>query len=159
MAMDPITWLLLVSVIISIYFAGVILNRITWSRNKPQSPQEIQEPIEHSIEPQPELEAINIQIIETPTPEKVEPSSEPGANTSSDQAKEEKQAPKKRSEEDSEERLEEKLEKRSKTEEKLFKPYIPRQRELKRKDVKEMLETAQELKNELLKLKTILEKG
>jgi len=39
MAMNPITWLLLVAAIISIYLAGIILGRIAWSRNKPQPPK------------------------------------------------------------------------------------------------------------------------
>ena len=34
--MNPITWLLLVAGIISIYLAGIILSRIAWPRNKPQ---------------------------------------------------------------------------------------------------------------------------
>ena len=43
--------------------------------------------------------------------------------------------------------------------EKIFKPYTPKEKDLKRKDLVEMLETAQELKGELLRLKTILEEG
>ena len=159
MAMDPITWLLLVTAIISIYLIGMILNRITWSRDKPQSFKETQEPTEPSIESQPELEAIDIQIIESPAPEKVELISEPNVNEFLDRVEEGKQTPKERSEESSEKGAEEKMDEQPKTEEKSLKPNTPKQKELKRNDMKNMLETAQELKNELLKLKTILEKS
>ena len=159
MAMDPITWLLLVTAIISIYLIGMILNRITWSRDKPQSFKEPQEPTEPSIEPQPELEAIDIQIIESPAPEKVELISEPNANEFSGRVEEGKQTPKERSEESSEKGAEEKMDEQPETEESLLKPNTSKQKELKRNDMKSMLETAQELRNELLKLKTILKKS
>ena len=168
MAMNPITWLLLVAAIISIYLAGIILSRIAWSRNKPQPPQEIQEPVEYPIEVQPELEEASIQDIGIPAPEEVKPSPEPSANVSPEQVKEERQEPEERLEEgskksekaskerfgkESEERVEE-----LKIEERIFKSYTPKEKELKRKDLVEMLETAQELKGELLRLKTLLEK-
>lgn len=160
MAMDPITWLLLVAATISIYLTGIILSKITLSRNKHQPPQEIQESVEYPMELQPEPEA-NIQIAETPIPEEVNPISEPSVNTSTDQVKDERQELKERFEDTSEERSDEKSEEageQPKTEERIFKPYTPRNRELKRKDMIKMLETAQELKGELLRLKTILEK-
>jgi len=168
MAMNPITWLLLVAAIISIYLAGIILSRIAWSRNKPQPPQEIQEPVEYPMEVQPELEEASIQDIGIPAPEEVKPSPEPSANVSPEQVKEERQEPEERLEEgskksekaskerfgkESEERVEE-----LKIEERIFKSYTPKEKELKRKDLVEMLETAQELKGELLRLKTLLEK-
>ena len=165
MAMNPITWLLLVAAIISIYLAGIILSRIAWSRNKPQSPQEIQEPVEYPIELQPELEEASIQDIGIPAPEEVKPSPEPSVNASPDQVKEERQEPEERLKEGSEKKSEkaskEKFDKESeeRMEEKIFKPYTPKEKELKRKDLVEMLETAQELKGELLRLKTILEEG
>jgi len=168
MAMDPITWLLLVAGIISIYLAGIILSRIAWSRNRPQPPQEIQEPVEYPIELQPELEEASIQDIGIPAPEEVKPSPEPSVNASPDQVKEGqepeeqlKEGSEKKSEKASKERFgkgsEERVEE-PKIEEKIFKPYTPKEKELKRKDLVEMLETAQELKGELLRLKTILEK-
>ena len=170
MAMNPITWLLLVAAIISIYLAGIILSRIAWSRNKPQPPQEIQEPVEYSTELQPELEEASIQDIGIPAPEEVKPSPEPSVNASPDQVKEERQEPEERLKEGSEKKSEkaskEKFGKESeerveepKIEERIFKPYTPKEKELKRKDLVEMLETAQELKGELLRLKTILEEG
>ena len=162
MAMNPITWLLLVAAIISIYLAGIILSRIAWSRNRPQPPQEIQEPVEYPIELQPELEEASIQDIGIPTPEEVKPSPEPSANASPDQVKEEGQEPKKQLKEGSKEKSKkamEEVEEQPKIEESIFKPYTPKERELKRKDLVEMLETAQELKGELLRLKTVLEKG
>jgi len=169
MAMNPITWLLLVAAIISIYLAGIILSRIAWSRNKPQPPQEIQEPVEYPMEVQPELEEASIQDIGIPALEEVKPSPEPSVNASPEQVKEERQEPEERLEEgskksekaskerfgkESEERVEE-----PKIEERIFKPYTPKEKELKRKDLVEMLETAQELKGELLRLKTLLEEG
>ena len=160
MAMDPITWLLLVAATISIYLTGIILSKITLSRNKHQPPQEIQESVEYPMELQPEPEA-DIQIAETPIPEEVNPISEPSVNTSTDQVKDERQELKERFEDTSEERSDEKSEEageQPKTEERIFKPYTPRNKELKRKDMIKMLETAQELKGELLRLKTILEK-
>ena len=160
MAMDPITWLLLVAATISIYLTGIILSKITLSRNKHQPPQEIQESVEYPMELQPEPEA-DIQIAETPIPEEVNPISEPSVNTSTDQVKDERQELKERFEDTSEERSDEKSEEageQPKTEERIFKPYTPRNRELKRKDMIKMLETAQELKGELLRLRTILEK-
>ena len=160
MAMDPITWLLLVAATISIYLTGIILSKITLSRNKHQPPQEIQESVEYPMELQPEPEA-NIQIAETPIPEEVNPVPEPSVNTSTDQVKDERQELKERFEDTSEERSDEKSEEvgeQPKTEERIFKPYTPRNRELKRKDMIKMLETAQELKGELLRLRTILEK-
>ena len=163
MAMNPITWLLLVAGIVSIYLAGIILSRIAWSRNKPQPPQEIQEQVEYPIEVQPGLEEASIQDIGIPAPEEVKPSPEPSANASPDQVKEEGQEPKEqlkeRSEEKSKEESMEEVEEQPKIEEKLFKPYTPKGRELKRKDLVEMLETAQELKGELLRLKTILKRS
>jgi len=170
MAMNPITWLLLVAAIISIYLAGIILSRIAWSRNRPQPPQEIQEPVEYLTELQPELEEASIQDIGIPAPEEVKPSPEPSVNASPDQVKEERQEPEERLKEGSEKKSEkaskEKFDKESeermeepKIEEKIFKPYTPKEKELKRKDLVEMLETAQELKGELLRLKTILEEG
>ena len=169
MAMDPITWLLLVAAIISIYLVGIILSRIAWSRNKPQPPQEIQEPVEYPMEVQPELEETGIQDIGIPAPEEVKPSPEPSANASPTQVKEERQEPKEQLEEGSEKKSEkaskERFDKESgeraeepKIEERIFKPYTPKERELKRKDLIEMLETAQELKGELLRLKNLLEK-
>ena len=164
MAMNPITWLLLVAAIISIYLAGIILSRIAWSRNRPQPPQEIQEPVEYLTELQPELEEASIQDIGIPAPEEVKPSPEPSVNASPDQVKEERQEPEERLKEGSEKKSEkaskEKFDKESeeRMEEKIFKPYTPKEKELKRKDLVEMLETAQELKGELLRLKTILEK-
>ena len=160
MAMDPITWLLLVAATISIYLTGIILSKITLSRNKHQPPQEIQESVEYPMELQPEPEA-DIQIAETLIPEEVNPISEPSVNTSTDQVKDERQELKERFEDTSEERSDEKSEEageQPKTEERIFKPYTPRNRELKRKDMIKMLETAQELKGELLRLRTILEK-
>ena len=160
MAMDPITWLLLVAATISIYLTGIILSKITLSRNKHQPPQEIQESVEYPMELQPEPEA-NIQIAETPIPEEVNPISEPSVNTSTDQVKDEGQELKERFEDTSEESSDEKSEEAGeqlKAEERIFKPYTPRNRELKRKDMIKMLETAQELKGELLRLRTILEK-
>ena len=162
MAMNPITWLLLVAAIISIYLAGIILSRIAWSRNKPQPPQEIQEPVECPTELQPELEEASIQDIGIPALEEVKPSPEPSANASPDQVKEEGQEPKKQLKEGSEEKpKKESMEEVEEPEiqEKIFKPYTPKEKELKRKDLVEMLETAQELKGELLRLKTILEEG
>jgi len=165
MAMNPITWLLLVAAIISIYLAGIILSRIAWSRNRPQPPQEIQEPVEYLTELQPELEEASIQDIGIPAPEEVKPSPEPSVNASPDQVKEERQEPEERLKEGSEKKSEkaskEKFDKESeeRMEEKIFKPYTPKEKELKRKDLVEMLETAQELKGELLRLKTILEEG
>ena len=163
MAMNPITWLLLVAAIISIYLAGIILSRIAWPRNKPQPPQEIQEPVEYPIELQPELEEASIQDIEIPAPEEVKPNPEPSANVSPDQVKGERREPKKQLKEGSEEKpkkeSKEEMEEQPKTEEKIFKPYTPKEKELKRKDLVEMLEAAQELKGELLRLKTVLEKG
>jgi len=163
MAMNPITWLLLVAAIISIYLAGIILSRIAWPRNKPQTPQEIQEQVEYPIEVRPELEEASIQNIGIPAPEEVKPSPEPSANASPDQVKDEGREPKKqvkeRSEEKSKEESKEEMDEQPKIEEKLFKPYTPKERELKRKDLVEMLETAQELKGELLRLKTILKKS
>ena len=161
MAMDPITWLLLVAATISIYLTGIILSKITLSRNKHQLPQEIQESVEYPMELQPEPEA-NIQIAETPVPEEVNSVPEPSVNTSTDQVKDEGQELKERFEDTSEGRSDEKSEEvgeQPKTEERIFKPYTPRNRELKRKDMIKMLETAQELKGELLRLRTILEKG
>jgi len=73
------------------------------------------------------------------------------------------QEPKEQLKEGSEEKpkkeSKEEVEERPKIEEKIFKPYTPKEKELKRKDLVEMLETAQELKGELLRLKTILEEG
>ena len=168
MAMNPITWLQLVAAIISIYLAGIILSRIAWSRNRPQPPQEIQEPVEYPIEVQPELEEAGIQDIGIPAPEEVKPSPEPSANASPDQVKEGqepkeqlKEGSEKKSEKASKERFGKESEERveePEIEEKIFKPYTPKEKELKRKDLVEMLETAQELKGELLRLKTILEK-
>jgi len=162
MAMNPITWLLLVAGIISIYLAGIILSRIAWFRNRPQPPQEIQESVEYPIELQPELEEASIQDIGIPAPEEVKPSPEPSVDASPDQVREEGQEPKKqlkeRSEGKSEKESKEEVEE-PKIEEKIFKPYTPKERELKRKDLIEMLETAQELKGELLRLKTILKKS
>jgi len=112
------------------------------------------------MELQPEPEA-NIQIAETPIPEEVNPISEPSVNTSTDQVKDERQELKERFEDTSEEMSDEKSEEageQPKAEERIFKPYTPRNRELKRKDMIKMLETAQELKGELLRLRTILEK-
>ena len=163
MAMNPITWLLLVAGITSIYLAGIILSRIAWPRNRPQPPQEIQEQVEYPIELQPELEEASIQDIGIPAPEEVKPSPEPSVNASPDQVKEEGQEPEKRlkerSEERSKEESKEEVDEQPKIEEKIFKPYTPKERELKRKDLVEMLETAQELKGELLRLKTILKKS
>jgi len=168
MAMNPITWLLLVAGIISIYLAGIILSRIAWSRNRSQPPQEIQEPVEYPIEVQPELEEAGIQDIGIPAPEEVKPSPGPSANASPDQVKEGqepkeqlKEGSEKKSEKASKERFGKESEERveePEIEEKIFKPYTPKEKELKRKDLVEMLETAQELKGELLRLKTILEK-
>ena len=160
MAMDPITWLLLVAGITSIYLAGIILSRIAWSRNRPQPPQEIQEQVEYPIEVRPELEEASIQDIGTPAPEEVKPSPEPSVNASPDQVREEGLEPKKQLKERSEEKSKEEFkEEQPKIEEKIFKPYTPKERELKRKDLVEMLETAQELKGELLRLKTILKRS
>ena len=163
MAMNPITWLLLVAAIISIYLAGIILSRIAWPRNRSQPPQEIQEQVEYPIEVQPELGEASIQHIGIPAPEEVKPSPEPSVNASSDQVKEEGQEPEKRlkerSEERSKEESKEEVDEQPKIEEKIFKPYTPKERELKRKDLVEMLEAAQELKGELLRLKTILKKS
>ena len=50
------------------------------------------------------------------------------------------------------------MEEQPKIEEKIFKPYAPKEKELRRENLVEMLETAQELKGELLRLKTLLEK-
>ena len=169
MAMNPITWLLLVAAIISIYLAGIILSKIAWSRNKPQPPQEIQEPVEYPTELRPKLEEVSVQDIRILAPEEVKPSPEPSANASPDQVKEERQEPEERlkegSEKESEKASMEKFGKESeerveepKIEERIFKPYTPKEKELKRKDLVEMLETAQELKGEILRLKTILEK-
>ena len=164
MAMNPITWLLLVAAIISIYLAGIILSRIAWSRNKPQPPQEIQESVEYPTELQPGLEEASVQDIGIPVPEEVKPSPEPSANASPDQVKEERQEPKEQLEDGSEKKSEkaskegfdkgseERVE--AKIEERIFKPYTPKEKELKRKDLVEMLETAQELKGELLRLKS-----
>ena len=147
----------MVTAIISIYLAGIILSRITWSRNRSQPPQEIQEPVEYPIELQPELEEVSIQDIGTPALEEVKPSPEPSANASPNQVKEERQEPKEQLEDGSEKKSEkaakERLDKGSKErveepkiEGRIFKPYIPKEKELKRKDLVEMLETAQELK-------------
>ena len=159
MAMNPITWLLLVAGIISIYLAGIILSRIAWPRNRSQPLQEIQEQVEYPIEVQPELEEASIQDIGISAPEEVKPSPEPSINASPDQVKEEGQEPKKQVKERSEEKSKEESKEEPKIEERIFKPYTPKERELKRKDLIEMLETAQELKGELLRLKTILKKS
>ena len=160
MAMNPITWLLLVAAIISIYLAGIILSRIAWSRNKPQPPQEIQEPVEYPMEVQPELEEASIQDIGIPALEEVKPSPEPSVNASPEQVKEERQEPEEQLEEGSKKSEKASKERFSKeSEERIFKPYTPKEKKLKRKDLVEMLETAQELKGELLRLKTILEEG
>ena len=71
------------------------MSRIAWSRNKPQPPQEIQEPVEYPIELQPELEEAGIQDIGIPAPEEVKPNPEPSVNVPPDQVKEEGQEPKK----------------------------------------------------------------
>ena len=133
MAMNPITWLLLVAAIISIYLAGIVLSRIAWSRNKPQLPQEIQEPVA--------------------SPDQVKEERQEPKEQLEDGSKKSEKASKERFGKESEERAEE-----PKIEESIFKPYTPKEKELRRKDLVEMLETAQELKGELLRLKTILKK-
>ena len=141
------------------------MSKITWSRNKPQPPQEIQEPVEYSTELQPELEETSVQDIGIPAPEEVKPNPEPSANASPGQVKEGGQEPKEQLEDGSEKAAKEGFDKGSeerveepKIEERIFKPYTPKEKELRRKDLVEMLETAQELKGELLRLKTLLEK-
>jgi len=108
---------------------------------------------------------VSVQDIRILAPEEVKPSPEPSANASPDQVKEERQEPEERLKEGSEKVSKERFGKESeemveepKIEERIFKPYTPKEKELKRKDLVEMLETAQELKGEILRLKTILEK-
>ena len=92
---------------------------------------------------QPELGEASIQDIGIPAPEEVKPSPEPSASASPEQVKEERQEPEerleegsKKSEKASKERFDKGSEERveePKIEERIFKPYTPKEKELKRK--------------------------
>ena len=154
--MDPMTWLLLVSVIISIYLMGMILSEVKRSGRGHQDLQWIQESIEPPMEIAHLEPEINIQTRESQTSEEIKLSLNSITHQSSDHAGKEEQV------------LEEPLKESSDEEEKEIEELIKievveesssEQRESKEKDVKETLEIAQELRKELIKLKTILEKS